>query len=558
LREPRIARLLPPALTLLILAVPRLVALQSDAYARLDWSAGLLTDEGFYAHNARNLALFGEARTDDFNNMLVSPLLHLAQSVVFGLLGFGLAQARLISVVCSLLLLLLLFDALRRHFGRAIAATAVLFVGLDHTSLLYHRMALMDTPAALFAVAALWAFARGLEARRAGSTAKWMAGCGICVGLGAVIRSLALYVALVPLLTMLPRRDGASRPGLRGFAWAAMGLGLVVIVYLLSWYLPHRAELDAMNHYYRAHQLQPRSLHHLGMNIYHALLGDHRGIAPYLFRHAPVLFGLALLLFAGSLVGAPVAQSERERLMLTYLGWWAVLGLALLSVIAYSPSRYYVTLYPALYSLAAVALWRLPTLAESLCSDRWRARLARAAVIWLISYHAIQSVLHRGGVLPPAETLILLYGVPTLLALGAGCSIPRLRAAAWACPLGLALWTATNGYWLADWVRHIDYSQMQLSRRLHEVLPEGSVMLGDVAPGMAWANRHLAINVIPGLCNDRKPVERFAGRPRYIVILDGRWKERWWMQNYPDLVRPERRVLSQRALRWLIGVYAVD
>lgn len=555
---PRIARLLPPALTLLLLAVPRLIALQSDAYTRLDWSAGLLTDEGFYCHNARNLALFGEARTDDFNNMLVSPLLHLAQTVVFGSLGFGLAQARLISVVCSLLLLLLLFDALRRHFGRAIAATAVLFVGLDHTALLYHRMALMDTPASLFAVAALWAFARGLEARRAESAAKWMAGCGVCVGLGAVIRSLALYVALVPLLTTLTRRAGVSTPGLRGFAWASMGLGLVFVAYLLAWYLPHRAELDAMNHYYRAQQLQPRSLHHLGMNIYHTLLGDHRGIAPYLFRHAPVLFGLALLLFAGRLVGAPIAQSEGERLMLTYLGWWAGLGLTLLSVIAYSPSRYHVTLYPALYSLAAVALWRMPVVAESLGTKRWRARLARAAVTWLVSYHAVQSVVHRGGVLPPTETLILLYGVPTLLSVAVGFTVPRLRAAAWACPMGLALWTATNGYWLADWVRHIDHSQMQLSRRLDEVLPKGSVMLGDVAPGLAWANRHMAINVIPGLCNDWKPVERFAGRPRYIVILDGRWKERWWMENYPDLVRPERRILSQRALRWLIGVYAVD
>ena len=43
----------------------RTVALDTDAYGRLDWSAGLLTDEGFYTHNARNVALFGAPRTDE-------------------------------------------------------------------------------------------------------------------------------------------------------------------------------------------------------------------------------------------------------------------------------------------------------------------------------------------------------------------------------------------------------------------------------------------------------------------------------------------------------------
>src|SRR5438876_186795 len=53
--------------------VLRLVALDSDPYARLSWSSALLTDEGFYIHNARNLVLFGTARTDEFNNMLIMP-----------------------------------------------------------------------------------------------------------------------------------------------------------------------------------------------------------------------------------------------------------------------------------------------------------------------------------------------------------------------------------------------------------------------------------------------------------------------------------------------------
>src|SRR4051794_7168818 len=54
----------------------RLAALDSDAYPRLSWSSALLTDEGFYIHNARNVVLFGTAQTDQFNNMLIMPTLH--------------------------------------------------------------------------------------------------------------------------------------------------------------------------------------------------------------------------------------------------------------------------------------------------------------------------------------------------------------------------------------------------------------------------------------------------------------------------------------------------
>ena len=126
----------------------RLFALRADNYLRLDWSAALLTDEGFYAHNARNVALFGTARTDGFNNMLVSPILHGIQVLAFWVIGPGMLQARLISVVSSLVGLGAFWLALRRAFGSKIALTGVMFLALDHVNALYSRMALMDTPAA--------------------------------------------------------------------------------------------------------------------------------------------------------------------------------------------------------------------------------------------------------------------------------------------------------------------------------------------------------------------------------------------------------------------------
>src|SRR5438132_3330214 len=99
----------------------RIVALDSDPYARLSWSSGLLTDEGFYIHNARNVVLFGTARTDEFNNMLIMPTLHALQVLIFRLFGVGAIQARLISVCSSLLTLPVFYAALRRVFGNRVA-----------------------------------------------------------------------------------------------------------------------------------------------------------------------------------------------------------------------------------------------------------------------------------------------------------------------------------------------------------------------------------------------------------------------------------------------------
>src|SRR5947207_10945695 len=100
-RNPRLWLGCAAAIALAI--VLRLVALKSDPFPGLDWDTGLMTDEGFYTHNARNVALFGHARLDEFNNMLVAPVVHWIQVGVFYIFGFGIIQARLISVVFSLL-----------------------------------------------------------------------------------------------------------------------------------------------------------------------------------------------------------------------------------------------------------------------------------------------------------------------------------------------------------------------------------------------------------------------------------------------------------------------
>ena len=241
-------------ISVLLMVILRLYALDSDPYPRLSWSTGLLTDEGFYIHNARNQVLFGAARTDEFNNMLVMPLLHQVQIVVFRVFGVGSISARLISVAASLLSLPLFFFGMRRVFGLRVATAGALFLGLDHLPLLYTRMALMDPFAEAVLVCAFYTFTRTLpegnalgESEQSRSVFAWAFLTGLLLIGVYCIRTLGILaiLAVLPTLLVAGVRTSSFRRWIR-FGGFLSGLIIGGTIYYFVWNLPHSAEL---NHY---------------------------------------------------------------------------------------------------------------------------------------------------------------------------------------------------------------------------------------------------------------------------------------------------------------------
>ncbi len=573
----RLAILWIPAVLLMVGI--RLVDLESDPYRWLDWDTGLMTDEGFYSHNARNVALFGHPRTDEFNNMLASPLLHYLQSAVFTAFGFTTVNARLISVLLSLLTIVIYFAALRRSFGIRVAVTATLFLGLDHTNVLFNRMALLDTPATLLAVCVFYAVVRASDVQSKRRIA-WLAGCGVLLGLTFVTRSLCLYLIPAALIAFaLPSRDPISiRVRIGRIGPLIGGLMVVLLLYAVMWYLPNKNEIDHMNGYYRMVQLQPDSVGRLAANIRIAFLGDRYGVFPYLFRHTPVLFALALLGLWGAVClhrpncptsptrQTPTTQRPNDPTTQLFLAAWLLSAWALFAVSNYAPNRYFVSTYPALFGLASIALWRLPGLISTVRLNDRKTAVGMAIVAWFLGYHALESVLHRGGLLSPSATLWVLYTAPTLLSAALfrwPIRIPdrRLSPARYRLMVVVPIligWTGINAGWLADWWVHREYTLSESSIWLSRNLPPGSVLMGDVAPGLGMDTPFVTANVMKGFANDARPVESFAPRPRYVLTIDGEWKTPYWNERYPDMVDPSRRIRHWRVLRWMIGLYPAE
>ena len=81
-------------------------------------------DEGAWVHNARNKALEGVWRTDDWNPLFIAPVFTALEYGSFRAFGVGLAQARLVPLASGVLAIVALSWGLRAFASRRIVTVA--------------------------------------------------------------------------------------------------------------------------------------------------------------------------------------------------------------------------------------------------------------------------------------------------------------------------------------------------------------------------------------------------------------------------------------------------
>lgn len=342
----------------------RLLWIDADAATTLTWSGAPFTDEGLYSHAARNRVLLGTWRTNGWDNRLVSPLFDGLAFVVFSLFGVGFVQVRLISVVFSAIALLLFWDTLRQDWGPRWAVLGCVLWGLDYFWFQLSRLGLLEPSMVAWLVASAWCWRRSLD-RGVG----WAIGCGVCAATAFVWKSLALLWLPVPLLALLLLARPLTRWRLA--AGYLLGLGSILALYGLLWYLPHRAELAAYNQFYTADRL-PGSLGEAGA----VLLRNLR--SKYVWGQTPVLLIAALL---GGLRSLVAIRRQAIQPVVALALAWTICG-AVLLIMPYSPPRYYTLLLPGVVTLALAAI----VSTDNLYSHRYISYVATgllgASLVW--------------------------------------------------------------------------------------------------------------------------------------------------------------------------------
>src|SRR5688572_26884400 len=152
-------------------------------------------DEGAWTHNARNKALFGAWRLDNWNPVYIAPVFTALEYASFEAFGVGLRQARLVSQLAGFVSVLLLGLGVRRVAGNLAGLIAAGLLATNYVYVMYGRAAIMESLMAALIVASWYC------STRAEKRPVWGVLAGTCATLAFFTKaSAAFYVAALCLV----------------------------------------------------------------------------------------------------------------------------------------------------------------------------------------------------------------------------------------------------------------------------------------------------------------------------------------------------------------------
>lgn len=337
------------ALLILILLIGflfRVINLTGDAPAGdISRSGVFYVDEGTYAHNVVNMALFGEwFLKDDYNAISNVPIFSLFQYAIVKAFGVGLAQIRYGGIIYSLLALFLLWLILKSLDSGA-ASIALILGAANYFFIIYSRLALLENLLILFLViiAALLFLYHNTK------KLIWLILATTCFAAGYFVKATVVFFLPVFLITIY----------LSSASWKIRLIHCSIFVIILAvlaigtiqfWILPHQADWLYFQELNISSKL-PDSPIQIFSN-YARYFGNLK-----LFPFMPVTYTIFLSCL-GYLIMC-LYQKERISFAEIFFLTWALSGILFLGFFAYSPPRLSLILMPAIISLVSLFFSRM-------------------------------------------------------------------------------------------------------------------------------------------------------------------------------------------------------
>ena len=187
-------------------------------------------DEGAWVHNARNMALFGAWRLDDWNPLFVAPVFTGLEYLSFATFGVGVWQARLVSQILGLLSVVAMGLGATRTSGRVAGLVTAALVASSYVYVMYDRAATLEATMVALVACAWYCGARAEDQPR------WGFAAGVTAWLACFAKASAVFfVAALGVVSVLALVEawykqrvepGAARRGDRARAaiWTLAGL----------------------------------------------------------------------------------------------------------------------------------------------------------------------------------------------------------------------------------------------------------------------------------------------------------------------------------------------
>ena len=493
-------------LLLLIVAGFRSLQLGADPPSDFSWSGGYFADEGFWSHNARNAALFGEPVQDEWDARPVSPVFTRFQQLSFTLFGPGILQVRLIGLLSSLLLALAAFALFRTQFDPQVAFVCAILGSLNYPMMVLGRQGILDPFAAALCLVAL-----ALAMRK---STLFIFISGVLFVTVCATKYLMVY-AIVPFIYILwsskqywPFVAGAL---ITGFIW------------LFFNYLPHRELLNAYNAYYASQQSWELS----------AVLKNIVTQPFYLyFVKTPAILCLANLgiwvFLAGRMNGAPASVKVCVI--------WLLAGILFFALWRYRPFRYYTSLIPPMAAMATFVLFHLNDFSDALKTGKPRLLIYAGVLFPVLQLGFVLVDRWANWKIVPSELGI--HSLDSLLLIGLSLIVlwslqrggKRVQIAVWAFVAVLFLSDMRN---YLVWMLRPEFNAMAISRDLERRAPNG-IITGQWAPELCLDNELRVIPVWHGFVNSQNPFQKFGITHvlQWKYSLGGEKFEEWYPNDF--------------------------
>jgi 4-amino-4-deoxy-L-arabinose transferase-like glycosyltransferase len=503
----------------------RFVWLKSDPpTVGAGWVGVVWHDEGAWVHNARNRALWGAWRTDNWNPVFVTPVFTALEYGAFEAFGVGTWQARAVPIISGLTAIAFLMLGLHALSGRRAAAIGGALLATNYVFVMWNRAALMESTMTAFLVVS-WA-GIALSAKRP----SWGLLAGVAAALAWFTKaSAAFYIAAIAIEIALsavfagPLTEAGSgssrswkRPLTPAGTFVLIGLALSAAVTAVLFVWPHWPE-------YRFYNWQMSVLRKPEYSA--RALMDRASWLPivndFFMWMWPVLAVGTVALLAILTRWRGAKPSERVLVL------WMIVGLVELVIHDSGNERRYVMFIPALIALSANALGggSLGMNQVAAANPRWRwlaipvllglsYLVAGSAVrfLFLDQIHAHQ--LHRPVVLA-AAIAALVTGVMVWRWRQVADTIARWRPAGGAIAAVMGVTILADAVHFSQWAAQRREANYEASREVGRLLPAGTLVQGKLANGLALENRIRPIFIGHGFGNYDDRLQR--DDVRYIL-----------------------------------------
>ena len=508
--------------TILVIAgALRSLWLTADPASGTATNAGVVWhDEGAWVHNARNQALWGVWRTDEWNPMYIAPVFTGLEAMAFKTFGVGTWQARTVPLVSGLIAIVALMWGLWTVSGRRAALVGGVLLATSYTFVMWNRAALMESTMTMFIVVGWAAYARAFDQPR------WGVLAGVAVVLAFFTKAAAAFFVGAVLLELattwwLDRRSATS-------AVSATLVGLIVAgaVVLALFVVPHWSEFTFYN-WAMTVERKPE----------YTLAAFMRNASWLPLTHG-VFMRMWLVVIVASLAAAGIVARWRtahpaERLAVL----WLLVGLIQVIVHDSGNQRRYVMFVPALIALASLRMapsavfggrtFRSAGQAGSKDPASVLGRIATVLTVAFLAYIVIGSALRFVWL---DDVMANQYRMPVRVAAGLAAAVAAAlwwKWRAWAAGLAgsrppvaatIAVVLITGGTDLAlfgQWARERTFLNYEASRAIGTMLPERTLVHGKLANGLALENHIAPLFVGKGFGNYADRLERDDAR--YIL-----------------------------------------